>query len=146
MSHPLPVRDAVSAGGVVWRRDHAGHVEFVLCGRTAERTWVLPKGTPDAGETLAQTALREVREETGLEVEIGDQLPTIDYWFVAGGYRFHKYVHHWLMTPSGGNTDDHDAEFDEVRWMPAGEAYRALSYENERRVLSRAASTLGQPL
>ncbi len=136
------VRDAVSAGGVVWRRA-GGEFEVVICGRGAERLWVLPKGTPDPGEAIEQTALREVREETGLEVRLGERLPSINYWFVAEGIRYHKFVHHWLMEPVGGDTGNHDAEFDEVIWVPVEEARQRLTYPNERRVLDEAKRVLG---
>ena len=66
----MPIRDAVSAGGVVARLDTSGAPEVVLCGRRSEKLWVLPKGTPDGGEPIEQTALREVREETGLEIKL----------------------------------------------------------------------------
>lgn len=141
----LPVKDAVSAGGVVWRKGDKG-IEVVICGRRAERHWGLPKGTPDPGETMEETALREVREETGLEVKAGEQLGSIEYWFTSGGVRYHKFVHHWLMEPIGGDVADHDHEYDDVEWMPLDEAYHLLSYDNERKILREAAQRLGVDL
>jgi 8-oxo-dGTP pyrophosphatase MutT (NUDIX family) len=104
---------------------------------------VLPKGTPDGDETLEQTALREVREETGLQVKATEPLVSIDYWFTLHGVRYHKLVHHWLMEATGGNVNDHDHEFDEVRWMPLAEAIERVAYENQRVVLRDAARALG---
>lgn len=138
MNRQLPIQDAVSAGGVVWRRTESGEVEVVLCGRNSDRLWCLPKGTPDAGETIEQTAEREVREETGLVVQRGESLGTIEYWFTASGIRYHKFVHHWLMQPVGGDTADHDHEFDEVRWVSGEQARRMLKYRDEKRILDEA--------
>jgi 8-oxo-dGTP pyrophosphatase MutT (NUDIX family) len=127
----------VSAGGVVYRmRD--GRMEVVLCGRREPHLWGLPKGTPDRGETLAETALREVREETGLDVEIQAALGTITYWFVRQGTRCRKTVYHNLMVPVGGALDRHDPEFDVVQWFEAEEACQHLTYGNEVKVLRRA--------
>ena len=92
-------------------------------------TWSLPKGTPDAGETIEQTALREVTEETGLEVRILEPVGDIEYWFVQAGTRIHKTVHYFLMEPTGGELDRHDHEFDEVRWVDLAEAERLMSHE-----------------
>lgn len=139
----LPVQDAVSAGGVVWRRTTAGDVEVVLCGRTADRVWGLPKGTPDADEPIEATAIREVQEETGLKVEPGPRLGSIEYWFTSRGVRYHKLVHHWLMQPIGGDLADHDHEFDLVDWFPLGVACQMATYDNERRILTEAARLLG---
>ncbi len=144
-AHP-PIEDAVSAGGVVWRRAGNGGIEIVLCGRRADRSWMLPKGTPDKGETLEETALREVREETGLEVKLGDPLPSIEYWFTMSGVRYHKRVHHWLMEPVGGELANHDHEFDDAVWMPIAEAHRAIHFENQREVVAEAAKALGAAL
>jgi 8-oxo-dGTP pyrophosphatase MutT (NUDIX family) len=142
----LKISDAVSAGGVVWRRNEGGDVDVVVCGRRADRFWGLPKGTPDAGETIEQTAVREVEEETGLRVRATGSLGSIDYWFVSEGRRVHKFVHHWLMEPVGGDLANHDHEFDDVEWMPLREAHAVLRYDNERRVLRRAAEALGVAL
>ena len=138
----LPVKDAVSAGGVVWRRSAAGAIEVVLCGRTEEKLWGLPKGTPDDGEAIEETALREVREETGLEVALGEPIGSIEYWFTAAGVRYHKQVHHWLMSPTGGDVSQHDHEFDAVGWFPLAEARKKLSYVNARRILDMAGALL----
>ncbi|HEY5475653.1 MAG TPA: NUDIX hydrolase [Tepidiformaceae bacterium] len=132
------VRDAVSAGGVVWRRGEGDLIQIVLCGRRSEALWGLPKGTPEPGETIEQTALREVREETGLEVQMGERVGTIEYWFTAGGVRYHKLVHHWLMEPIGGDVSGHDHEFDDVEWIEIGEAKTHATYENERKMIAEA--------
>ena len=104
--------------------------------------WALPKGTPDSGETTEETALRETREETGLEVEIEAQLRSIRYFFVRGTTRFHKTVHFFLMRPIGGSLDAHDAEFDEVRWMDLPEALAIMSHATERSVVEEAAALI----
>lgn len=136
----LRVEQAVSAGGVVYRRGEHG-VEIVLCGRTEERLWGLPKGTPEPGESLEATALREVREESGLGVAIVGDLGTIEYTFARPnqGVRFEKTVHHYLMIPDGtGGTEQHDGEYDRVEWFPAEEALRVMTYRNEAQVVRRA--------
>ena len=69
---------AVSAGGVVYRRGPSG-LEVVVCGRDSDGVWGLPKGTPDAGESLEEAAVREVSEETGLQVEIVKKLGVVEY-------------------------------------------------------------------
>lgn len=142
MTH-FPVRNAVSAGGVVWRRRDDGVFEIAICGRTVDDVWMLPKGTPDGDETHEETALREVHEETGLIATLGQPLRTIEYWFTLDGVRYHKRVYHWLMKAVGGSTDDHDYEFDEVRWVPIRKAYRMVEYENQREVVADAARALG---
>lgn len=136
-SDPVRTENVFSAGGLVYRTS-GGRLEVVICGRNSENLWGLPKGTPDEGETVEQTALREVREETGLEVEIENKLGEINYWFSRPGVRFHKTVHHFLMRPIGGDTRNHDHEYDVVEWAPAQEALRRLSYANERMMVEKA--------
>ena len=138
----LPVVDAVSAGGVVWRST-AGGTEVVLGFQRGPQRWALPKGTPEAGEELEATATREVEEETGLTVTLGEKVGVVDYWFALDGRRYHKFVHHWLITPSGGDIRDHDHEFDEVAWVPAAEALAQLTHETERSILAKALKALG---
>jgi 8-oxo-dGTP pyrophosphatase MutT (NUDIX family) len=141
-SERLPVRTSLSAGGVVYRRRDIS-VDVVLCGRTTESLWVLPKGTPEDGERLEQTAEREVAEETGLTVRLGQKVGVIEYWFTARGARWHKYVHHWLMEPTGGGLHLHDHEFDAAEWLPAEQALSRLTYDDERRILREAMRRIG---
>ena len=110
--------------------------------RRHPRLWALPKGTPDSGETVEETALRETREETGLMVEIERPLRSIRYYFVRGSTRFHKTVHFFLMRPVGGALEDHDAEFDEVRWTDLEEALAILNHATERSVVEEAGNAL----
>ena len=139
MSASSRIENPVSAGGVVYQRK-SGRLETVLCGRSQPVRWSLAKGTPDAGETLEETALREVREETGLEVKLDGSLGSIDYWFADRDkdVRYHKTVHFYLMVPVGGATDQHDPEFDVVRWFPMDEALKILIYPNETAVMRQA--------
>jgi len=115
-----------------------GRREIVVVHRRAPILWALPKGTPDSGETLEETALRETREETGLEVEIESPISSIRYFFVRGSTRFNKSVHFFLMRPIDGALELHDEEFDEVRWAPASEALALLTHATERSVVERA--------
>ena len=105
-------------------------------------TWTLPKGTPDPGESVEETALREVGEETGLEVRILEPLPSIEYAFVQDGTRIHKTVHYFLMEPTGGDLSRHDAEFERVRWVRFDEAPALLSFPTERELVAAAAARL----
>jgi 8-oxo-dGTP pyrophosphatase MutT (NUDIX family) len=132
---------ATSAGGVV-HRSVDGRLEIVLVHRRQPVLWALPKGTPDAGETLEETALRETREETGLEVELETPISAIRYFFVHASTRFHKTVHFYLMRPVGGALDRHDHEFDEVRWLQVEEALELMSYATERGVVEEAVRML----
>ena len=135
---------ATSAGGIVIRYQDATP-QFVAGRRRRERdgaTWTLPKGTPESGETLEETALREVAEETGLKVRIISPLEAIKYTFVQRGTRIHKTVHYFLMEPIGGGLEDHDREFDEVRWVGFQEAAALLSFETERSLVALAARRL----
>ena len=106
-------------------------------------TWTLPKGTPSPGETTEQTALREVTEETGLEVRIVAPLASIDYAFVQDRTRIRKTVHYFLMEPVGGDLSRHDHEFERVRWVPFAEAGALLSFQTERDLVANAESRLG---
>lgn len=146
LERELRTEPAVSAGGVVYRRGEHG-MEVVLCGRSREGLWALPKGTPEYGEALRDTALREVREETGLGVRIVDELGTIAYEFArpAQGVRFQKTVHHFLMEPDGtGSVDVHDREYDRVEWFEVEEALRIMTHRNETAVVLRARDIVEQ--
>ena len=141
----LRTATATSAGGIVVRYE-AGQPQLVIGSRRRERdgrTWTLPKGTPERGETTEETALREVGEETGLQVRITGPLQDIEYWFVQSGTRIHKTVHYFLMEPIGGDLDRHDREFEQVRWIDFSEASAMLTFETERALVAHAAEVLG---
>ena len=132
---------ATSAGGIVFRSIDG--VPHLVAGRRRRGgdgvTWTLPKGTPNPQETLEETALREVAEETGLQVRLLAPLDAIEYSFMQGRARIHKTVHYWLMEPVGGDLARHDHEFEEVRWVPFVEAPALLTFETERALVGRAA-------
>lgn len=141
----MTTRFEISAGGVVFRRTDTGAVEVVLVATPGGR-WALPKGLVDRGESLEATALREVREETGLEAEVVERLDPIEYWYwwEEGGQkvRHHKKVYFFLMACRGGDVAFHDQEVEEARWFPIEEAVRQASHRTERQVLQQAAERI----
>ena len=104
-----------------------------------------PRGTGERGEALPQAALREVAEETGLQVSIEREVGSISYWFIAEGVRYHKTVHFYLMTATGGSVDQHDWEFDRVQWFPVAEALAVMTHPNERAMMEKALDLLAAP-
>ena len=137
----LPVREQVSAGGVVFRRDNE-RIDVVIVAVGGNNRWQLPKGLVDKDEKLEIAAVREAREEGGIDSEVVEHIETVEYWYAGldGGerVRFHKRVHFYLLRYLSGDTGNHDWEVNEARWVPIDDAKSQLAFENERRVVERA--------
>ena len=134
--------DEVSAGGLVI--DFSG-TKGLLIGRLDQKDenrekllWSLPKGHIESGETPEEAAIREVAEETGIQSEILRELGVIDFWFMAGGKRIHKTVHHYLFKEVGGKLAPQVTEVDEVRWFPLTEIVERLAYPDEKKLIARS--------
>jgi len=134
--------DEVSAGGLVI--DFSG-THGLLIGRLDQKDvsrerllWSLPKGHIESGETPEEAALREVMEETGIESEIARALGVIDFWFMAGGKRIHKTVHHYLFKEVGGILAPQVSEVDEVAWFPLVSIVERLAYPDEKKLIARS--------
>ncbi|MDP8959591.1 MAG: NUDIX domain-containing protein [Actinomycetota bacterium] len=132
----MAVRTDFSCGGIA--TDGEGRVVVIATRNLkGERVWGLPKGHPARGEGPLAAALREVEEETGLQVSAVGSEPAgeIDYWFVTGGVRVHKRVAYYRMEVTGGDGARHDAEVEEVALLPLEQARKRLSYRNESTLL-----------
>jgi 8-oxo-dGTP pyrophosphatase MutT (NUDIX family) len=134
------VRD-VSAGGVVYRL-REGQLEVAVVGKISPKRWSLPKGGQHRGESLEQAALREVREETGLQARLISPLGAIDYWFRLGGRRHFKTVHFYLMEATGGDVSQHDHEYDVVEWFTVDRARQEMTYTSEIDMVERAVQAI----
>jgi 8-oxo-dGTP pyrophosphatase MutT (NUDIX family) len=145
-SRRLPTVRQVSAGGVVCRHS-AGGIEVAIVRVGPKGRWQLPKGIVDEGEEPELTAIREVREEAGVDARIVAPLDVIEYWYVGNDrgnqrVRFHKFVHLFLLEYESGDVRDHDHEVEEARWVPLGEATAMLSFESERKAMDQAIAML----
>jgi 8-oxo-dGTP pyrophosphatase MutT (NUDIX family) len=136
-----------SAGGVVVNADQ-DVIVIVPTRRAADgsRVLALPKGHPDGSESPLEAALREVREEAGVEAEVVSSLGEVRYWYQRGGKRIAKVVEFFLLRYVSGNVDDHDHEVEHARWVPATEAVKTLTYAGERDMVREALSRLEQGL
>ena len=129
-----------SAGGVVVR---GGECVVIVPTRRAtdgSRVLALPKGHPEPGESPEQAALREVREEAGIEARLVEPLGDIRYWYMRSGERISKAVSFFLLQYVSGEVDDHDGEVEHARWLALEDAARDLTYQGERDMVSRALS------
>jgi 8-oxo-dGTP pyrophosphatase MutT (NUDIX family) len=139
-----------SAGGVLVRRLRGRwYVATIRPTGRGERTWALPKGWIDPGETPAQTALREAREETGLEARLDRKLGDVKYTYTRkDGTRVFKVVSFFLLRYRSGRIGaippGMELEVAEARWLPLDDAPRALAYGGERQMAARALAELAE--
>jgi 8-oxo-dGTP pyrophosphatase MutT (NUDIX family) len=134
--------EQVSAGGVAFRAtDDSGHEIAIISVQPSQR-WQLPKGLVDEGESAEVAALREVREEAGIEAELIEKIETVEYWYFGNQkgerVRFHKFVHFFLMRYVAGDVANHDHEVSEARWVTLSEAIEMLDFENEKTIVEKA--------
>ena len=126
-------RTVRAAGGGIWRRSADGGLEVLLVHRPRYDDWTLPKGKAEAGESDAETALREVEEETGVRAVLGAELTVVHYEDRHGRS---KMVRYWAMTAPGDLSDFvPNDEVDAVRWCPLAEIGQVLTYPRDRPVL-----------
>lgn len=141
----IPTIDQISAGGVAFRSNNSA-AEVAIVSVNPSRRWQLPKGLIDAGETEAQAALREVREEAGLECALLEKIETVEYWYVGTEngkrVRYHKFVHFFLLKYVAGDVTDHDHEIVEARWVSAVEAIEMLAFKSEKDVVGKASELI----
>src|SRR6266498_4808487 len=133
--------DQISAGGVAFRWKDS-EPEMVIVSVKPKLRWQLPKGIVDPGESPKETAVREVREEGGVETVRLSLIETIEYWYrsTKNGkpVRFHKFVHFYLLEYKSGDVSDHDHEIEEARWVSFDEAVEMLEFKSEREVVEKA--------
>ena len=137
--------DQISAGGVAFRWQDS-EPQIAIVSVKPKLRWQLPKGIVDPGESPQVTAVREVREEAGIETELIKLIETIEYWYRSEKYgkpvRYHKYVHFYLVEYKSGDVADHDHEVEESRWVSFDEALEMLDFKSEREVVEKAREML----
>jgi 8-oxo-dGTP diphosphatase len=147
----MTMRREFSAGGVLVRTIRGRRHVAAIRPQGKPGIWALPKGKIDPGESAAEAALREVREETGVEGRLVEKLGDVRYtytatWEPVKGERIFKVVSFFLLTAGRGRIGAIDdamrVEVDEARWLPLDEAQRLLTHKGEREMAARAIERL----
>lgn len=137
----IPTKLQISAGGVAFsRQDDRVNVALISVGR--DNRWQLPKGLVDKGESTEDAAIREVREEAGVDTEVVDRIDKVEYWYFwkeeGRRVRYHKFVYFYLLRYKSGDVRDHDAEVNEARWFEIDDAISVLAFDSEKKIVEKA--------
>lgn len=141
---PASIKTLLSSGGVIFRKTAENEVEIALVAVKDGKVWSLPKGIVEKGEETQDTAVREVREETGLSGRIVQKIGDISYWYYIkeDNAKCRKTVHFYLLEYVSGSTADHNWEVDAAEWFPLDEALNRVSYKGDRETVRKAKEML----
>jgi 8-oxo-dGTP pyrophosphatase MutT (NUDIX family) len=144
----VPTRLEISAGGVAYRK-RGGRTEVVLISVGPDARWQLPKGLVNKKEPTEAAAIREVREEAGIETVLVGPIDKVEYWYYSSysgtRERIHKFVYFYLLKYAGGDVSDHDDEVNEARWFEIGDAIEQLAFASEKTVTKKALELIKEP-
>lgn len=143
---PASIKTQISSGGVIFRKTAENEVEIALVAVKDGKVWSLPKGIVEKGEETHDTAVREVREETGLSGRIVQKIGDISYWYYIkeDNAKCRKTVHFYLLEYVSGSTADHNWEVDAAEWFPLDEALNRVSYKGDRETVRKAKEMLSE--
>lgn len=130
-----------SAGGIVYKTSPS--LQILVSKHSQHHGWVFPKGLigdkeVNKHQTKEETAIREVKEETGIDGEIEQSLTPVSYWYVFEGVKIKKTVYYFIMKFVGGDIEEHDSEMEEVEWLPLEEVEKRLTYPSDKEVWDEA--------
>ena len=138
------MRYEFSAGGVVYKKEK--DKIFILIGQhSGHKGWVFPKGLigdHKKKEGKEDTAIREVKEETGVEANIEKALTPITYWYVWEEEKRRKTVYYFIMKATGGKIENHDWEMSDVKWVNVEKVEDTLTYPSDKKVWEEARKLL----
>jgi 8-oxo-dGTP pyrophosphatase MutT (NUDIX family) len=136
-----PTKLQFSAGGVAFRKRDE-HIEVALISVGSEKRWQLPKGIVDKGESTEDAAVREVREEAGIDTEVLDRIDKVEYWYFGNEngqrVRYHKFVYFYLLRYKSGDVRNHDDEVNDARWVEIDKAIKLLAFDSEKKIVEKA--------
>jgi 8-oxo-dGTP diphosphatase len=136
-----------SAGGVVFRSipstGSGSNIEILVSQHSFHHGWVFPKGLigdkeENKHQTKEETAVREVKEETGIDAEIVEAVAPVTYWYAFEGEKRKKTVYYFVMKHLGGNFEDRDTEMEAVEWVPIDRVMEKLTYPSDKKVWTEA--------
>ncbi len=129
-----------SAGGVVYKFE-GDKLKILLIATKNKKVWSFPKGHIEKGEKPTDTALREIKEETGIEGKITDDLGEVSYWFEEKGEKILKTVKYFLVEYVAGQINP-NWEIDDTNWFSVDESFERITYKTDRDVLKKALEKL----
>lgn len=143
------MRFEFSAGGIVYKKQETKNekqeILILVAQHSQHHGWVFPKGLIAdhvKGESKEETAVREVKEETGIIGKIVKPLEPVTYWYVFDGEKIKKTVYYFIMEYVKGNTKNHDFEMENVEWIPENEVENKLTYKSDKQVWKEAKKLL----
>ncbi len=147
-----------SAGGIVYKRSlrprlkrslrpaglkkEDSQIHILLTKHSQHHGWVFPKGLIDPGEDRQTTAVREVKEEGGVEAKIVQEFSPIEYFYKLEGQLVKKKVTYFLMEYLSGDPADHDWEMEDAQWIPSDEVEGTLSFKSDKEIFRKARELL----